>query len=66
MGNVVWFLLGFPTFIALVVAQLLLYRRLTMENPFNDVVVATALIVQAVTGLVIAFYFGIKNEAPKR
>lgn len=62
IGNIVWWILGAPVFLGLIVAQGLLYRKIVSVNPFQDIVVCVTMTVQAVIALVIIFYYGIKNS----
>jgi hypothetical protein len=61
IGNIVWWVLGFPGFLFVLLCQVLLYQKITAENPFDDRLIVAMLVAQATIGLVIIFYYGIKN-----
>jgi hypothetical protein len=61
IGNVVWWVLGYPVFLGLVLCQILLFRRVSGANPFHDVMASGCLIGQGVIGLGLVFYFAFKH-----
>jgi hypothetical protein len=58
---VIWWVLGFPVFLLIVLSQIMLYRKLAATSPFNDGIIVAALIAQATIGLGIVFYYVFKH-----
>jgi hypothetical protein len=46
LGNIVWWILGVPGFLLILLCQILAYRKIAAASPFDDGIVAAALIVQ--------------------
>ena len=62
LGNIVWWILGVPGFLLILLCQILAYRKIAAASPFDDGIVAAALIVQGIIALAIIFYYAFKHK----
>jgi hypothetical protein len=61
-GQMIWLVLGCPGTLTIWVAQQVIYRKITGQNPFDDIVAATTIIVGGVVTAIALFYYVFRNR----
>jgi hypothetical protein len=65
-GQIAWVVLASPLFACVYGMQILVYWRIAGASLFEDVIATIAVIGQAVVGLVMIFYYAIRDDRGQR